>query len=629
MKNRRPRSGAAMHRPVTCLLTAALLAFAPLTSGGGEPDARVVAAFDQAADGAEVVVVIPSLSGLSERIAAFGADTGLDRLTPEVGDVLGAFKQEMGWRQGVDDDGPMVLVVTGLADAIESELDGVSKQPDAVMLVPVADYAAFVTQSGGDPEPDVTALPRGEGGAAKKLNGFAVLGEDVAAVQDYAAGGNGKAIAEALGGVVTEYLNVGDSLIYVDVAALAPALNKLIDKGLEEAEREMAGNAGDLPPAFAGLAEAAIALYGETARQWVDGTDKLLLSLDLTERGLGMTSATQLTEDSTLAGYFAPGAEAEGEPAAAALLAALPDEPYIWASSIDASRFALDSLVDQVAEAMDAVEGGGGMLALYRESLTSLKETNGVASVFYTPDPAAMMGGGFMTTLTVYDVEDAEAYRTLQKKTFEQMADLKVPMPAVQPGGEAGEITFNTTYTDRALVIDGVEVDQYAVKTVLPPAVMQQMGPMAMMMGNTGTSGYLAAKGDKVLVTTVTDPQLITKGLAALDADGGVGSAGAIATLRNEALPADSSLELYVSVAGIAETVNPFLMMFAPNAGQLDVPDDLPPLAMGGASDGEGLALRMFFPAELVRFGVETYELFAPEARDAPGDGAPRAPRAF
>ncbi|MEM9881315.1 MAG: hypothetical protein AAF800_00165 [Planctomycetota bacterium] len=619
-----------MRYAMTRLFAAVLSVCVALPVAAAEPDAEVVAAFDQAADGAEVVVVIPSLAGLSERIAAFGADTGLDRLTPEVGDVLGAFKQEMNWRQGVDDDGPLVLVVTGLAAAIEAELAGESKEPEAVMLVPVADYDAFVAQLGGDPQPDVTALnqPGGKAGAAKKLNGFAVLGRDVEGVQDYAADGNGQAIAAALGGVVTEYLNVGDSLIYIDVAALAPALNKLIDKGLEEAEREMAANADGLPPAFAGLAEAAVALYGETARQWVDGTGKLLLSLDLTERGLGMTSATQLTEGSTLAGYFAPGADAEGEPAAAALLAALPDEPYIWASSIDASRFALDSLVDQVAEAMDAVEGGGGMLALYRESLTSLKETNGVASVFYTPDPAAMMGGGFMTTLTVYDVEDAEAYRALQKKTFEQMADLKVPMPAVD-GGEAGEITFNTTYTDKALVIDGVEVDQYAVTTVLPPAVMQQMGPMAMMMGNSGTRGYLAAKGDKVLVTTVTDPQLITKGLAALDGDGGVGSAGAIATLRTADLPEDSSLELYVSVAGITETVNPFLMMFAPNAGQLDVPDGLPPLAMGGASDGEGLALRMFFPAELVRFGVETYEQFAPEPQDAPGNGAPRAPRAF
>ena len=69
---------------------------------------------------------------------------------------------------------------------------------------------------------------------------------------------------------------------------------------------------------------------------------------------------------------------------------------------------------------------------------------------------------------------------------------------------------------------------------------------------------------------------------------------------------------------------------YAPGGSKHTVPADLPPLAMGGASDGDAVALRMFVPHALVKFGADLYEQFAPAAQDDGGrDGAPRAPRAY
>ncbi len=619
----------------TGLALAAAVGLAPsLTFAQAAPAApaaapTITATLDQAAEGAEVVIVVPSMSGLSEAIAAFGTETGLARLAPEFDDTLTTFKRQMGWLEGVDDEGPMLVVVTGLADAIKAEIGGQSAKPNAVMLVPVADYPAFVAQLGGDPAADVSMVNLdGSDGYAKKLNGYAVMGETLEQVQAYAAGNNGKAVAEALGPMVTGYLNGGDALIYVDLAALAPTLNLAIDEGLKEIQAEMNDPNNQMPAGMKGSADAMIGLYEESARTVIDGTDKLLLSMDFGDDGLGMTISSQLTDGSELAGFFTPAAAKAKASTSGELLAALPDQPYIYASAMDATQFGLAAMVEKVINAMGAAEDAG-FLAMYRDSIATMKDIKGVASVFYAPEAAAMMGGGFYTSLTVYDVADAQAFVAQQKTNFEKLAEMKLAIPAMEAGQPDQEMTFTSTYTQKALVIDGVEVDQFQVNLNLPPEMMQQFGPMAMLMGNAGTGGYIAAKDGKVLVSTVTDPQLITRGLQAVGNADGFGSAGNVATLRENNLPDPASMEAYVSFDGIANTVNPFLLMFSPNGEQVEVPENLPPLAMGGASDGEAVSLRMFIPHALVKFGADTYEQFAPEAQDEPRNGAPRAPRAY
>ncbi|MEM6854392.1 MAG: hypothetical protein AAF593_08285, partial [Planctomycetota bacterium] len=329
-----------------------------------------------------------------------------------------------------------------------------------------------------------------------------------------------------------------------------------------------------------------------------------------------------------LASYFAPAADAEGASASGALLATLPDQPYIYASSIDATQFGLTAVAEKITDALGG-DNDAGFMAMYRESLSVMKDVKGVASVFYAPELAAMMAGGFYTSLTVYDIDDTDAFLANQKASLDKLGELKVPLPPMEAGQPASEMTFTTTYTEKALVIDGTDVHQFQINTILPPEMMQQFGPMAALMGNAGTGGYIAAKDGKVLVSTVPDPQLITRGLQAVGNDDGVGSAGTIATLRDNALPDDSSMEAYLSLDGIARTANLFLPMLMPGAGAVNIPEDLPPLAMGGASDGEGVAMRMFIPHALVDFGVQTYLQFAPPAEDDGPRNGQRRPRAF
>ncbi len=606
-------------------------------------EAPLTAVLDQAAAGAEVVVVVPSMSRLSQKIATFGSDTGLDAQAPDLNDALGAFKRQMGFIEGVDDDGAMLVVIGGLSESINAMLDDNDRQaePTVSLLVPVSDYAAFVQQLGGTPAPgageadaQATAITfNHNSGFARKLGGYAVLGDSVEAVQAYAPAEQGRAMTADLGQLVSRYLTGGDALILVDVAALAPSLTAALDKARAQMDQLDPADMGDRGGNWAGMVKPIVNLYERGARIAVNGTEKLVLSLDLAEAGLGLTAATQMKADSELAGFFkpAPGNDAApgnaGGKSAAGLLASLPDQPYLYAAAVDTKAFNLAAIIDKVNDALGDA-GEAGIFTFARESFDMFKQTRGMASVFYAPEPAALMTGGFFNTLSAYEVADAQGFLGRYQGMVEKMGEVKIEMPAMQAGEPAQEISYNTTYTDNALVIDGVEVDQFQINTVLPPAMMQQFGPMAMVMGNAGYGGYVAAKGDTVLMTTVIDPQLITKGLNAADAADGIGSAGAIADLREQALPPAPFMEAYLSLGGIAQTANPFLLMLTANGQQIEVPADLPPMAFGAAAKDDGVAWRMFIPTDLVTFSVDTAERLMPQDGAAP-DGTRRAPRAY
>ena len=170
-------------------------------------------------------------------------------------------------------------------------------------------------------------------------------------------------------------------------------------------------------------------------------------------------------------------------------------------------------------------------------------------------------------------------------------------------------MTYVTTYTENALQIDGVRVDQFQMSMNMPPEVMAQMaqaGPMAaMMMGGMNYQGYMAAKGNYVIATTVLDPQVVTKALAAVDQDSGIGAAGPIAQMRDAALPPDCMMEGYLSIDGLAQTANNFVIpMFGMQP--IQVPDDVPPLSLAAGIEDSGLAKRIYLPKASLKFIAET-----------------------
>ncbi len=625
------------------------------------PAPSLAAALDRVDADAEIVLVIPSMSDLSEAVAEFGASTGLTDFAPDLDDALGTFKRQMSFTQGVDDDGAMLVVIRGVTESLEAQMNGAGDvpEPKAVMLIPVSDYDAFVKNLGGDPTQNIAevTMKNDQKSVVKKLDGYALLGDDdePTLIEAYEGAERGRAWVDELTPMLRGYAGDAQSLIYVDLRKLGPVLNETVSQGLAEFQEQMQQmNAdGADPMGMMGVGSTMMKLYSEAARTILDGTEGALFTFNLQDGGLGLTAMLQPAADSELAAFFTPAAK-DGQGKAMApgmvskkLLASTPDRPYLYAAVIDQTAFPLDKLVDRIVASLEGEgEEGGGQeakfLSMYTDSLKMMKEARGVASVFYAPEAAGMMTGGLFSTLTLYGVDDPEAFIAQQKASVEKLGELAIPLDEMQPpagddaapAGDAevqqapAEMRFDTTYADTALRIEGVEVDQYNITMRFPPEMTQQFNPMLAAVAGGGYGGYIAPKDDTVLVTTVTDPQFITRAIQAVGKDEGIGTAGPVARLRDEELPPDPMMELYISLDGLGRTANLFLPLLG--AGEnLVIPDDLPPLAMGAAADGEGqgVAFRLFVPTESVTFGVDTYRQYAPEMQDQPGPAGQRAPR--
>jgi hypothetical protein len=285
----------------------------------------------------------------------------------------------------------------------------------------------------------------------------------------------------------------------------------------------------------------------------------------------------------------------------------------------------------------------GGMVQFVRGALPLIERTKSTTAAYYVPPQGGggMMAGGLFQGVTLVETTDAKGYVQAVKDQLAAMNTLKIEMPAPAPapgnagnggadagqpaaGGEPQAITFVTKFTPNALQIEGVAVDQYELTSTLPPALMQemgQMGPMMMMMGATGQSGYIAAVDETWVMTTSTpSADLARQGLTALKANKGLGTQKLLTQVRENLTP-NAMMEYYLSINGMMDVVNPFMAMAG--AAAIQVPQNLPPVGGSVSVLDGGAAERLFVPAPVVRFINESIAAF----RDQAGGGPQPAPR--
>lgn len=150
-----------------------------------------------------------------------------------------------------------------------------------------------------------------------------------------------------------------------------------------------------------------------------------------------------------------------------------------------------------------------------------------------------------------------------------------------------------------------------------------QMGPAAGFMTMfTNFTGYATQADGYYLASTTLDQQLMAKGLATGKTGDGMGAGDTLAQVREKAIPDGAVAEVYISLGGIAETVGPMAMMFG--MPPIEVPQDLPPVAMGLGLNGTSAAGRLYVPNDTTRFIIGTVKDIQSQMMGGPG--APRGP---
>lgn len=553
--------------------------------------AQLPAVLDQAPADAQVVIVVPNMKQLSDKLA--NLQRQLQIPVPEMADLLAEFKRESGMEQGLKDDGAAMIVLGDLGPMIREEVG----EPPGVVLMEVSDYGQFVGNFGGKADDAVTALqmPGGEPGFARPLGSFAVFGPDRAIVEAYAAGKAANRMAELAGKFGQTYLGQSDAFVYVDLQALAPALRPKIQQAMDQVKQMARGEGGEQAAMMMGL----VNLYGSALDTILEDGQALTFGVDFSDGGIGLTKTIQARPGSTMASYF-PGPGAQG--GAASMLKALPNQPYLFATAMDTRAIDLAKILTRFQAAVG--DGGGWIARLYGDMGPMMKLTEGYAQAWYAPTQMAAMGPGLMNVVSVYDTTDGPAYAAATKKYFENLNGVNVAM-----GPDMGQMSFATSYTPAATKVEGVDVDQYNMAMTLPPELMAEMGPAAgvlMMMGGLNYQGYLATRGDKVIMTTGLDQPTLAAALKSVDAPGGLGDDPGIKQARDQALPQPLAMEVHFSPSGFLATANTFMQMFGQQA--LPAGDGLPPISMGLGVQDSGVAGRFYLPIASLKGIIEAAE---------------------
>ncbi len=585
-------------------------------------------ALSKTPQGAQFVMIVPSMSEFSGKIAMINQNLGID--SPELGDALSSFKAEIGIKQGLNDAGSAMVIIQDLATAIET-----NEEPDILIVLPVTDYQAFVSNfqaEGAAPAGEGTTeitMPDGQSGFVMESGGYAIMGNNAEALANYAPIGKVEALTGRIGEQGKSYLEKCDAAVYLDVKAMAPMLASKLEEQVAEMKdnfQQMA-EMGMADEASLKSMDAASSMYASAGKAILEGADGLVMALDISDHGIGLTYAGQFQPESKVMQYL-PGSNTS----VASTLARLPQGSYIAAMAFNAEAFDVTKLADAVFAAFPEDDP---QMAVYRKAQPLMGQMQQVACVFYTPDPAAMMSGtGMVNVLQTVKVKDPDTYMAKAKQYMKELNGTTIPMamPMAQ-GGEAPSMKYITSYTDNALQLDGVQIDQYSMQMQMPQEMMMQMGPAAgMMQMFSNFTGYATMFDGHYIASTTLDQQLMAKGLAAAKNGDGIGSGDTVADVREKAVPEGAIGEGYLSISGLIDTLAPMAMMFG--MPPVEAPENLPPIAAGLGMQDNSVALRLYVPNDTTKFIIDTAKdiqsqmMMGPQgpAQQQPGQGAPPPP---
>ncbi len=560
---------------------------------------------------APVAVVVPSLSGLSDKVAVLNEDS-LGATVPYMGDMLGALRAMSGITEGLDDSGSLVVVVTD-ADGLMGHHR--PDQPPVVILVPVSDYAALVGNFGGNPgegEAVTQLVLAGDSpGFAKHLGDYAVIGPTRDQVDRFHPGHATGLWTKRMGRTGQRCLRTSDLTVIVNIQAMEPTLQPMLQTALVQIKTDVL-KTDSAPAPMVNLVKAMATIYGDTATALLRDTSAVVAGLDITSHGVGLTWTCQFEPGSYLAQMFTTGRGTKDQ------LARLPNDDYWLASAMNFRGIAVQTMAKDLLARIPDGQGDPTVapaVDMFKHATALLQQTAGVATAYRLPDqPGGMMGGRFLSGVTVYETGDGLAYTQSIKEYFEKLQNfmevINDTSTADQPEGEhqahprKASLNVAVKYTSNALQVDGVHVDEYQIQYQLPPEIAGELGRVAPVMmllgGSTGQSGYVAAHDRFVVMTTTRDVQLIKQALAAIKQTTGFGAGGSIDRVRRVALPSHTVFETYLGVGNLVQGINGFMgMMGLP---PIHVPEDLPPIAAATSVEDHGIANRLYVPTTVIRF---------------------------
>lgn len=554
---------------LTCLRRNSALALLALVAGSTASLAEPPAILDRIPGEAPLVVVTRDLAAAAEKSKPLASLLAGQAELP--GGDFAKHMEKFLAIPGVNRSGSVAVVLLHAPDAEAADM---GEAPDALALVPVSDYAAFVRALGGKGEEAVTTLQfDGQDAFVRKLDDTtAVIGAVRESVEGFkAVTGQMKVFQGRMGAAGWKVADKADTIVIADAQAFKEQIEKPDGFGGQMRVPGMAlPGGGGMGPVMEKVRES-LARDGKTAMIGFTGN----------EAGLAFDFVALFREGTEAAKVFATNGDSS------ALLSRLPNQPYYLAGAADLSAPGVRELISEARAARQGGDEGppSGFDAIGR----NLESAEGFAMVVGA-NKAGPMAGVFINTAAFIATKDAKGMLEALRANADAAKETKV-----------GGATIKINYSRDVAEASGVKFD--ASSTTIDPDPNDPNAFMAGMMmqtlfGNPRGFSQMAAATERGLVMTLSqNTPLMSSAIQAAQTGQGLGEEESIKAIRSQ-LPAQRSMEFYLGSATILDAVKTGVEEFL--GEEINVPANVPPVAMAGGMEGGAVSLRLFVPNAVI-----------------------------
>jgi hypothetical protein len=518
--------------------------------------ADVPPAMDRIPPDVYVVTTIRNLQQFQTSIEGLARQMGLP---PDALNQLGSARQIL-QTPGLNAQGSASIALLDIEDSDQN----------FIAVIPVQDYRAFITGIGGQGEGIDEVEIEGETMFMKSLgDGFAAAGPTREIVEKFEGrAGHAKAHEEFLGATGRAIADDSGFFIVANMPRLAPRIREGMEAAMGQAQMMGAMMGGGMPNLARAQAASEAFLRDATAG---------VMGLRASERGARLDFGAQFREGSELAGFFnAPGQ-------AGNLINSLPNQPFLFAMAMDASAPGLRKAMQELMPAAAAGEPNTGAL----NPLRALEHADGIAVLWGTTP--ALMGGLFLNTVMYARTADPNAFVGWMSNSMKQLN-----------GQQIEGMTYQTTMQEQQAAGRQVQAWSVRMQPERNNPTAQQAAQMSMMVfGPTGMGGFVARAERGVITTFSRNSDLLEKSINAANTDTGLGQEEGIRAVSGN-LPSGRTFEGYIGVRHILDTALGFMGMMGGGPVDFEVPENMPPVALGGTSSNGGLRMAIFVPTEVL-----------------------------
>jgi hypothetical protein len=102
-----------------------------------------------------------------------------------------------------------------------------------------------------------------------------------------------------------------------------------------------------------------------------------------------------------------------------------------------------------------------------------------------------------------------------------------------------------------------------------------------------------------VVLTYSKNSDLVSKTLASAKSGEGLSTDAGVKSVQAN-LPAGRTAEAYIGIKDVLKTAQNFMSMMGGGGGDFNPPEDLPPIGIGGTTDGGGLRASIYVPTKVM-----------------------------